>query len=180
MAVVWREEAAIAVGVSRPATAMIADNDVLTGVNLRRMQASIMNYQGSCHCRNLRIEFATETRAAEIEVRAYQCSFCRKHGSHAVADSAGQLLIRAERGDLVGRHAFGLRTAEYLICRNCGVYVAAVTTGESQLRGIAIVNCLDERRQFAREPIVVDYSSESRDGRIERRRRRWTPAILVE
>jgi hypothetical protein len=138
-----------------------------------------MNYQGSCHCRNLRIEFATEIRPAD-EVRSCQCSFCRKHGSHAVADPAGQLIIRAERGDLIGRYAFGLRTAEYLICRNCGVYVAAVTTDESQLRGIAIVNCLDERRQFTREPIAVDYNSESRDGRIGRRRRRWTPAILLE
>jgi hypothetical protein len=139
-----------------------------------------MKYEGGCHCRNLRIAFETEVDPAEVEVRACQCSFCRKHASRAVADPAGQLTIRAGQADLIGRYTFGLRTAEYLVCRRCGVYVAALTTGESQKRGIAIVNCLDEHRQFTRAPIGVDYDSENRDDRIERRRRRWTPAILLE
>jgi hypothetical protein len=139
-----------------------------------------MKYEGGCHCGNLRIAFETQVSPAEIEVRACQCAFCRKHGSRAVADPAGRLTIRARDAALVGRYTFGLRTAEYLVCRHCGVYVAAVTTGEGEMRGIAIVGCLDEHRQFLRAPIAVDYDCESRDDRIERRRRRWTPATLAE
>jgi len=45
--------------------------------------------------------------------------------------------------------------------------------------GIAIVNCLDEHRQFTSEPIAVDYDAESRDDRVERRRQRWTPVTMA-
>lgn len=139
-----------------------------------------MKYKGGCHCGNLRIEFETEISPTAIEVRACQCTFCRKHGSRSVTDPAGHLTIHAEHEDRVGCYAFGLRTAEYLICRTCGVYVAAVTTGESEPRGIAILNCLDERRQFILEPIAVDYDAENRDDRIERRRRGWTPVGMAK
>jgi len=66
-----------------------------------------MKYQGGCHCGNLRIEFETEISPAEIELRACQCTFCRKHGSRAVTDPAGHLAIGAAHGDHLGRYAFG-------------------------------------------------------------------------
>jgi hypothetical protein len=138
-----------------------------------------MKYKGGCHCGNLWIEFETSRNPAEIELRACQCTFCRKHGSLAATDPAGRLAIGAAHGKNFGRYAFGLRTAEYLICKTCGVYVAAVTIGASEPRGIAIVNCLDDRRQFASAPIAVDYAAESRDERLERRRRRWTPVTVT-
>jgi hypothetical protein len=138
-----------------------------------------MKYKGGCHCGNLEIEFETSLNPAEIEVRACQCTFCRKHSSLAVTDPAGHLAIRAAHGKNFERYVFGLRTAKYLICKTCGVYVAAVTMGESAPRGIAIVNCLDDRRQFTSAPIAVDYDAESRDERLERRRRRWTPVTLA-
>jgi hypothetical protein len=72
-----------------------------------------------------------------------------------------------------------LRTAEFVICETCGVYVAAVTIGESEPRGIAIVNCLDDRHQFTSAPIALDYDAESRDQRLERRRQRWTPVTVA-
>lgn len=138
-----------------------------------------MKYKGGCHCGNLWIEFETSLNPAEIELRACQCTFCRKHGSLAVTDPAGRLAIAAAHGKSFERYAFGLRTAEYLICKTCGVYVAAVTIGESEPRGIAIVNCLDDRRRFTRAPLAVDYAAESRDQRVERRRRRWTPVTIA-
>ena len=138
-----------------------------------------MKYTGGCHCGNLRIEFETDIRPAEIEVRACQCTFCCKHNSLAVTDPAGHLTIRAEHRENLERYTFGLRTAAYLICKTCGVYVAAVMIGESEPRGIAIVNCLDDRRQFASEPLAVDYDAESRDDRMARRRRRWTPVTVA-
>jgi hypothetical protein len=138
-----------------------------------------MKYKGGCHCGNLWIEFETSLNPAEIELRACQCTFCRKHGSLAVTDPAGRLAIAAAHGKSFERYAFGLRTAEYLICKTCGVYVAAVTIGESEPRGIAIVNCLDDRPRFTRAPLAVDYAAESRDQRVERRRRRWTPVTIA-
>jgi hypothetical protein len=128
---------------------------------------------GGCHCGNIRLRFSTELDPSQIEVRACQCSFCVKHGSRAVADPDGRLTVSVEDEARLHRYRFGLRTADYLICRDCGVYVAAVTTHDGDPRAIVIVNALDDRLQFSREPVAVDYDAESRESRIARRQARW-------
>jgi hypothetical protein len=135
-------------------------------------------HHGRCHCGNIEVDFETAVAPHEIEIRACQCSFCRKHGSRAAADPAGMLTIRARDETKMNRYRFGLETAEYLVCRACGVYVAAITIGESALRGIVIVNALDESSLFTRAHVTVDFDAESREGRVARRRARWMPAAI--
>jgi hypothetical protein len=135
-------------------------------------------HHGGCHCGNIRLTFATMIEPGQTEIRACQCSFCVKHGSRAAADPQGKLTISVEDTARLQKYAFGLRTAEYLICRDCGVYVAALTLGDSDRRAIVIVNALDERELFNREPVAVDYSAESKDERLTRRRARWTPVEM--
>jgi len=133
---------------------------------------------GGCHCGNIRLRFSTKLYPSQIEVLACQCSFCIKHGSRALADPDGRLNVSVEDEARLHRYRFGLRTAEYLICRGCGVYVAAVTTDDRDPRAIAIVNALDDRLQFSREPVAGDYDAESRESRIARRQARWTPVEI--
>lgn len=132
-------------------------------------------HEGGCHCGNVRLTYETEIPPAETELRACQCSFCRKHNSLAAADPNGRLSIRVKNEDLLSRYGFGLRTAEYLVCRDCGIYVAAVTTNTEEKRAIIIVNALDERAQFTQEPLLTVYDAETRDERIARRHARWMP-----
>lgn len=134
-----------------------------------------MVHEGGCHCGNVRLAFETTMALSEIELRACQCSFCRKHNSLAAADPNGMLTIRVKNEALLSRYAFGLRTAEYLVCRDCGVYVAAVTTAPVEQRAIVIVNALDKRAQFTREPLPTVYDAETRDERLVRRQTRWMP-----
>ncbi|PBB27523.1 aldehyde-activating protein [Mesorhizobium sp. WSM4307] len=130
-------------------------------------------HAGGCHCGNIRLRFSTNIDPSQIEVRACQCSFCTKHGSRAVADPDGRLTVLIKDEAQLHRYRFGLRTADYLICRDCGVYVAAITTDDGDSRAIAIVNALDDRLKFSREPVAVDYDAESRESRIARRQVRW-------
>ncbi len=132
-------------------------------------------YRGGCHCGNIRLAFETAIAPTDIEIRACQCSFCRRHNSLAAADPDGMLTIGVRSEALLSRYAFGLRTAEYLVCRDCGVYVAAATTDSVEQRAIVIVNALDARNQFRREPIPTVYDAETCDERIVRRRTRWMP-----
>lgn len=132
-------------------------------------------HEGGCHCGNIRLTFRTATAPSETELRACQCSFCRKHNSLAASDPNGMLTLRVKNETLLSRYAFGLRTAEYLVCRDCGVYVAAVTTDPVERRAIVIVNALDEREQFTQEPRPTVYDAETRDERIARRQARWMP-----
>ena len=132
-------------------------------------------YRGGCHCGNIHLTFETGIEPSEMEIRACQCAFCVRHGSRACADPQGRLIVSVEDEARLHRYRFGLRTADYLICRDCGVYVAAVTTDGGDPRAIVIVNALDDRLRFNREPVPMDYDAESRDGRMARRQARWMP-----
>lgn len=133
-----------------------------------------MEFEGSCHCGNIRMLFTSMISPDEIVVRACQCSFCRKHNTLAVADPEGSLKVEFRSEIDVNKYRFGLETAEYLICRQCGVYGAAVTV-EVPKRALVIVNALDDRARFTRPPKVNVYDNESSDDRRNRRARTWIP-----
>lgn len=132
-------------------------------------------HTGGCHCGNIRLSFSTTLDPARIEIRACQCAFCTRHGSRAAADPDGRLTISVKDKARVQVYRFGLRTADYLLCRECGVYVAAICGDDDDARAIVIVNALDDRERFSREPIPVRYDAESREQRLARRRSVWMP-----
>ena len=133
-----------------------------------------MKYEGGCHCGAVRLVFETALDPREIPVRACQCSFCRKHNTLAITDPGGRMTVAATPDRTLNRYVFGLETAEYLLCRDCGVYVAAVTRGEPR-RGLVILNCLDGRKRFTAEPVETVYDHETVEARKARRARSWTP-----
>ncbi|TGP22798.1 MULTISPECIES: aldehyde-activating protein [unclassified Mesorhizobium] len=132
-------------------------------------------HNGGCHCGNIRLSFSTALDPAAMEIRACQCSFCTRHGSRAAADPGGRLAISVEDKARLQVYRFGLRTADYLICRECGVYVAAIAGDGTEARAIVNVNALDDRELFCREPIPVRYDAETREQRLARRRSAWMP-----
>jgi hypothetical protein len=79
---------------------------------------------------------------------------------------------------LLERYRFGSRTADYLLCRQCGVYIAAVC--ETAVGSRAVVNtlCLKDRAAFTQDAAVPDYDSELTDARLARRAATWMPATL--
>ena len=138
-----------------------------------------MKYTGGCHCGNILVVLESDLAPSEFEVRACQCGFCRKHNTRAIADPAGRAVIEVKDADRLSRYQFGLKTAEYLVCRDCGVYVAAVTPEEiGEVRAIVIVNALDKRTLFRGPVIPVSYDGEETADRRARRQARWTPAIV--
>ncbi len=75
------------------------------------------------------------------------------------------------------RYMFAHRTAEFLVCRDCGVYVAAVTVGNDEQRAIAQLNAITEDQEFG-FAVAVDYSHESKVERVQRRRNVWMPTSI--
>lgn len=138
-----------------------------------------MRHDGGCHCGALAITYESDLPPAATEVRACQCSFCRKHGSRAISDPGGRLTIVIHDEEVVQRYRFGLATADYFLCGRCGVYVAAVLADGPDLFGIAIVNTLNAADLFTQPPLAADYAAEDEAGRRLRRRTRWTPAEIV-
>jgi len=135
------------------------------------------SFSGQCHCGNLEIAFECTLPADQLPVRICSCSFCRSHGARTTSDPHGRLQIVVHDPDQLIRYRFELKTADFLICGRCGIYVAAVlTVGDSSCATVNI-NSLDSPEGFTKEALRVGYDGEDEAGRIKRRRENWTPMV---
>jgi hypothetical protein len=137
-----------------------------------------MDFDGGCHCGNLRVKLRLSNAPAANPLRACACAFCRAHATRTVADPAGLFEVWAEDWDLVERYRFGSRTADYLVCKHCGVYVGAVCDTDLGPRAVVNVNSLAARDEFTQVPSAPDYDGETPAQRLARRAANWMPAVL--
>lgn len=135
-------------------------------------------YNGSCHCGDLTVAFETDLDPAAMVPRACTCRFCRKHGAAALSDPAGHISFAASDPAAVNRYTFGLRITDFLVCRNCGVYMGAYMPDGDGAYANAMANVLDDRDLFSTAPEPVERTGEDEETRRARRRENWSPATL--
>lgn len=150
---------------------MIRSEGEATGRTLR-------TYVGSCHCGAIGFTYRTEREPPAWSIRACQCRFCRAHQALSTSDPAGGIEFAAAHADLLGRYRFGERTADFLICRRCGVYIGALIETARGKFGIINVNALQAMPAGLPAPVAMEYGAESREQRIARRESRWSPAAM--
>ncbi|GAB4529646.1 MAG: hypothetical protein Kow00133_18460 [Amphiplicatus sp.] len=138
-----------------------------------------MLYSGQCHCGKLKASFETQKTPAELGVRACQCDFCRRVGAVNVSDPQGEAVIDAASGDVI-RYRFALRTADFLICRHCGVYVAAVMGAGDKIVSTLNVAGLRMKAFLDVAEAPMEYGAETTDARIARRFQKWTPTRFTD
>jgi hypothetical protein len=84
-------------------------------------------------------------------------------------------MFRADQGESVQRYRFGLKTADFLVCGRCGVYVGAQIETPRGAFGIINTLTLAPRRTDLPLAVAADYDAEGTDERLARREQRWTP-----
>lgn len=139
-----------------------------------------MEHSGGCHCGNLRVQIRLSQPPDVMLVRSCACTFCRSHGTRTVSDPAGLAEISAQSWHFVQRYRFGSRTADYLLCQNCGVYVGAVCETSAGLRSVINTRCLTDCMAFSAEAVHPDYDAETTEQRLARRAANWMPIVLLE
>ena len=132
---------------------------------------------GGCHCGALTVRLETERAPADLPVRVCGCGFCRRHRPRYTSDPAGRVIVHADATAL-GRYRFGLRLADFLLCRSCGVFVAALELGPPA-RAVVNLETLARAAELTAAPAAFTaYDSEDAATRTARRARAWTPAEL--
>jgi len=136
---------------------------------------NIIQYLGRCHCGALTAHYQTTLEPSVWGMRACQCSFCRSHGALTTSDPAGLLAFHCTDPTLIRRYRFGGRTADFLICRECGVYVGVQMATEKGTFGV--LNVLSLRPLITSLPAAepMNYGAETAEIRRLRRATRWTP-----
>ena len=132
---------------------------------------------GACHCGALGYVYRTLIPPRDWTIRACQCGFCRAHGVLTTSDPSGSLEFFEYTAGALTRYRFGQRTADFLLCRHCGVYLGAVINTAQGRFGIININALKNRSTELKNAAAADYEGESSDQRIARRAQRWTPVV---
>jgi hypothetical protein len=132
-------------------------------------------WHGGCHCGALGFEFRTLLEPAAWSVRACQCSYCRAHGAISTSDPAGEVHFTHRKPEQLSRYRFGLKTADFLFCARCGVYLGAVSDLDGRTLAVINVHALDPRPNGLPDEKPMSYDGESSGARNSRRAVRWTP-----
>ena len=133
-------------------------------------------FDGGCHCGNLTYVFEATRDLAELGLRACMCSFCRAHGARNTSDPNGNMRIKVADATKLQRYRFGLRTADFLICKDCGVYIGALLEDRFTVN----VNTFRDKPPLDFPLRPNDYGAEDANGRVGRRREKWTPVAELK
>jgi len=133
---------------------------------------------GSCDCRNLRVRAEITTSPEAYRPRACDCDFCFRHGAAYVSDPAGSMQLGVEDRAELGSHRQGSGTAEFLVCRRCGVLVAVIYRADGRVFGAVNHRALDRSIRFA-EPLAVSPKRLDPTQKTERWREVWFPDVRL-
>lgn len=137
--------------------------------------ASSQLYEGSCHCQAIGFRYRTALAPKEWSIRACQCTFCRSHAGLSTSDSAGSLEFIEHVPGALHRYQFGHKTADFLICKQCGTYIGATMQRGDKRLGIINVRVLHSLADQFAQAVPVNFAGEATDERLTRRESRWTP-----
>jgi hypothetical protein len=132
-----------------------------------------MIYPGLCHCEAIGFTYETAIAPEAWLVRACACRFCRTHGAATTSDPGGAIELVCRDIAKLARYRFGLGTADFWLCRSCGVYLGAATSDGRF--GIINTCALVDRSLALPAPQGVSYDGETAVARNARRAQRWTP-----
>ena len=86
------------------------------------------------------------------------------------------MTFRVAEPSKLERYRFATRSSDFLICGDCGVYVAAVISSNKGQFATVNVNAI-KGLQHIPEAMPVSYEGESREQKASRREARWTPVL---
>ncbi len=135
-------------------------------------------YLGSCHCGAIGYRYRTDVAPEQWSIRACQCRFCRAHDALSASDPSGSIVFSVADSNFLNRYRFGLRTADFLLCRECGVYIGALIETDRGQFGIINTHALLQSPESLAAMEPMTYDTEDVAGRVSRREERWTPAEL--
>jgi hypothetical protein len=128
---------------------------------------------GSCHCSNIAFELTWQPDPAEIPARACGCSFCIKHGGVWTSNPSGSLRIEVKDESLVSKYRFGTATADFHVCRACGVVPLVTSMISGRTYAVVNTNTFNNVDRALLRRVPASFDGEGEDARLARRARNW-------
>ncbi len=132
------------------------------------------DYEGTCHCGAIGFTYRCDVPPGDWAIRACQCRFCRVHDALSASDPDATIAFRAAEPGQLQRYRFGLKTADFLLCRRCGAYIGAMIETPRGRFGIINTHALADPMPALAAPQPMHYDGEGTEARVDRREKRWS------
>ena len=132
-----------------------------------------MLIRGRCHCGNIAFALAWEPDPEQIPARACSCTFCIKHGGVWTSNPLGALEVTVHDPSAVSTYGFGTRTAEFHVCKRCGVVPVVTSRIDGRLYAVVSVNAFEGVEPSLVHRTPASFDGEGTDDRLARRKRNW-------
>lgn len=144
------------------------------------MTDTVRHIQAKCHCTNITLELELPVaRGKLIPVRACGCSFCQKHGGVYTSHPHASVTVRIKRSADVTRYRFGTKTADFFVCKSCGVVPLVVSRISGRDYAVVNINSFEDVAASAFDSAPSDFDGEGTQSRLERRAKTWIPNVQV-
>ncbi len=140
---------------------------------------STRRIEGGCHCGNIRFTFELPDAGGAIPVRSCGCSFCAKHGGAYTSHPGAAIDVRITDPPEAMRYRFGTETADFHICRKCGVVPVVTSLIDGNLFAVISVNAFEGVDPADFDRSEVNFDGETVADRLARRRRNWIPNVTI-
>jgi hypothetical protein len=97
------------------------------------------------------------------------------HGARTTSDPVGRVEFEIGEPASLRRYRFGQQTADFLLCGDCGGYLAAIVATQEGSFAVVNVNLLKPYLEHLSAPQPMCYDGENSEERTRRRAQRWTP-----
>lgn len=136
--------------------------------------------EGSCHCGNIQFRMGTNLPLNELPIRTCQCSFCTKQNGIYTSEPNGELRFKLEDSQKVQKYQFGHKTADFYICKVCGIVPLITCEIEGQMYGVINLCTTGERSLLQKNHDRKDFETESTKDRLSRRKKYWIGTVIEE
>lgn len=103
-----------------------------------------------------------------------------KHRAQAASDPDSSVNSVIHNLDHLSRYRFGLKTADLIVCKRCGIYLASVFQAGNRRYATVNINTFDAPESLIQEPTTVAYEGETAVQRRGRREAKWTPVLVIK
>lgn len=131
---------------------------------------------GRCHCGNLSF-FLRWPAAMRLILRVCACDFCTRHGALWLSHPAAPVTLNCADQDAIVAYRFASESADFLLCRRCGIVTMArcvvadgqrVVVNANTFENIAVAHC---------QRAAAHLGDEGLPARVACRLRNWSPLI---
>ena len=103
---------------------------------------------------------------------------CVKHGGVWTSCPSGSLTVRLRDPSLASVYSFGTKTADFHVCKRCGVVPLATSRIERRLFAVVNVNAFDDVEPSLLRRSSSTLNDEDESTRLARRMRNWIGDVV--